>query len=64
MKKDKLKTETDTLIQDLPEDTSWDDLMYRIYVRQKIEKGESDKESGDIFTTTQVEEHFDRIGGN
>ncbi len=60
MKKDKLKTETDTLIQDLPEDTSWDDLMYRIYVRQKIEKGESDKESGDIFTTTQVEEHFDR----
>ncbi len=52
--------ETDTLIQDLPEDTSWDDLMYGIYVRQKIEKGESDKESGDIFTTTQVEEHFDK----
>ncbi len=60
MNRDRLRKATDILIQDLPEDASWDDLMYRIYVRQKIDNGEKDKESGDVFTTAQVEEHFDQ----
>ena len=32
-----LKTEAHNLIDRLPDDASWDDLMYQIYVRQAIE---------------------------
>ena len=60
MKKEELRRETDTLIQELPDDTSWDDLMYRIYVRQKIERGHGDKESGQVHSTRFVEEHFSK----
>ena len=27
------------LIQDLPDEASWDDIMYKLYVTQKIEAG-------------------------
>lgn len=27
------------LVRKMPRDASWDDLMYRVYVRQKIEAG-------------------------
>ena len=30
------------LVRGLPASSSWDDLMYRIYVRQKIEAGLTD----------------------
>ena len=39
MDKAELRSRTQSILDELPEDTSWDDLMYRIYVRQKIEKG-------------------------
>ncbi|MCJ8331521.1 MAG: hypothetical protein HRT89_11795 [Lentisphaeria bacterium] len=42
MRKEHLKKETELLIDDLPEDASWDDLMYKIYVRKKIDKGLDD----------------------
>lgn len=30
------------LVRQLPRNASWDDLMYRVYVRQKIEAGLND----------------------
>jgi len=54
MKKDQIRKEADLLLQDLPEETSWDDLMYRIYVRQKIEKGLKDSENGRLRTTDEL----------
>jgi len=30
----------------LPEQTTWDDVMYTLYVRQKIEEGLKDVEEG------------------
>jgi predicted transcriptional regulator len=41
------------LVEDLPDDASWDDLMYRIYVRQAIEAGLNDSDAG---RTVDVEE--------
>ena len=35
-------------IKTLPDDASWDDVMYRIYVRQKIENGLKDVTEGNI----------------
>jgi predicted transcriptional regulator len=36
---DTLREEAHRLVDQLPEGASWDDLMYQIYVRQKIEAG-------------------------
>ncbi|WP_251930750.1 hypothetical protein [Salinibacter ruber] len=35
----KVKEEAQRLIEKLPDDATWDDLMRRIYVRQAIEAG-------------------------
>jgi len=34
------------LVEQLPDNATWDDLMYEIYVRQAIESGISDSEAG------------------
>jgi hypothetical protein len=36
------KDDAHKLIDKLPENSTWDDLIYEIYVRQAIEKGLSD----------------------
>ena len=33
----KVKEEAERLIQELPDDATWDDLMQKIYVRQAID---------------------------
>jgi Tfp pilus assembly protein PilO len=34
-----VKEEAKQLVKQLPEDVTWADLMYEVYVRQKIEAG-------------------------
>jgi predicted transcriptional regulator len=41
-------------IDSLPDEASWDDLMYHLYVRQKIEAGLRDIESGRTVPTSEV----------
>lgn len=48
--------ETNILISDLPEDTSWSDLMYKIYVRQKIENGLKDVDEARMLSTEEVKQ--------
>jgi hypothetical protein len=48
-----LKEEAKQLIDSLPSLTSWEQLMYEIYVREAIEKGLADSKEG---RTTPVEE--------
>lgn len=40
------KDEAHKLIDQLPADATWDDLMHEIYVREAIEKGLEDSKSG------------------
>ena len=40
------KEEAHKLIDQLPPDATWDDLMHEIYVRESIEKGLADSEAG------------------
>jgi hypothetical protein len=42
------------LVRDLPGSASWDDLMYRIYVRQKIEAGLGDIRAGRVHSHAAV----------
>ena len=39
MQNARVKNEAKRLVEELPEDATWDDLMYKIYVRQAIEAG-------------------------
>jgi hypothetical protein len=41
-----LKDEAHRLIDQLPRDATWDDLMHRICVRKVVEKGMADCEAG------------------
>ena len=54
-----IKEEARRLIDRLPENASWDDLMYEIYVRQAIERGLADSDAG---RTKPIEEVRARYG--
>ena len=54
-----IKEKAENLLKNLPEDATWDDLMYRIYVRQAIEDGLEDSEAG---RTLDVKEVRSRLG--
>lgn len=46
------------LAKALPDECTWDDVMYRIYVRQKIEAGLNDAEEGRLFSHEEVFKEF------
>ena len=53
-----VKAEALKLVRGLSTSSSWDDLMYRIYVRQKIEAGLSDFRSGRIHAHAAIRKEF------
>ncbi|MDD2762521.1 MAG: hypothetical protein PHE83_00950 [Opitutaceae bacterium] len=53
-----VKTEAIRLVQGLPAASSWDDLMYRIYVRQKIEAGLADIAAGRVHPHAAIRKEF------
>lgn len=54
MKREELKRETNRLLEKLPDKTDWDDLMYHIYVRKKIDAGLRDSAGGRVVTSAQI----------
>jgi predicted transcriptional regulator len=42
------------IIDHLPEQATWDDIMYELYVKQKIEEGLADIEAGNTIPHEQV----------
>ena len=42
------------LIEHLPDQASWNDIMYELYVKQKIEEGLADIEAGRTTPHEQV----------
>ncbi len=53
-----IKEEVQGLLKDLPEDATWDDLMYKIYVRQAIEAGLEDSKAGRTIDVKEVRSRF------
>jgi predicted transcriptional regulator len=53
-----VKDEAHRLIDRLPEEATWDDLMYEIYVRQAIEAGLRDGEAGRVTDHESVRKSF------
>ncbi len=53
-----VKEEARRLVENLPEDVTWDDLMYRIYVRQAIEAGLADSDADRVVEVEDVRKSF------
>ena len=53
-----IKDEAQRLIELLPENSTWDDLMHRIYVRQAIERGVEDSKSGRKTNVSEIREKY------
>jgi hypothetical protein len=49
-----IKSEARRLVEQLPDDATWDDLMYEIYVRQAIEAGLQDSREGRTVPVAEV----------
>jgi predicted transcriptional regulator len=54
----KVKEEARRLVERLPEDATWDDVMHEIYVRQSIEAGLADAEAGRLTSVENVRSKF------
>lgn len=53
-----IKADAHKIIDGLPSSATWDDVMYRIYVRQSIEAGLGDVERGDTVPVDEVRRTF------
>lgn len=46
------------LVDGLPEEASWDDVIYQMYVRKKIEKGIEAADEGRVLAHEEVKRQF------
>jgi predicted transcriptional regulator len=53
-----VKQAAQRMVAELDEGATWEDLMYKIYVRQAIEKGLQDSEAGRTLDVGQVRARF------
>ncbi|MCL2820134.1 MAG: hypothetical protein FWD38_04800 [Oscillospiraceae bacterium] len=42
----------------LPDTSTWDDIMYFLYVNQKLDKGLDDIENGAVYTMEEAREYI------
>jgi len=54
----RVKKELARLIDRLPDEVTWDDVMYEIYVRQKIEEGLKAADEGRLISHEEVKKRF------
>lgn len=48
------KKSVSKLLKEMPDDCTYDDIQYHLYVLQKIEKGLNDAKAGKTYTTDQM----------
>ena len=53
-----VKEQARRLVDQLPESSTWDDLMHEIYVRQAVEAGLADSNAGRTRSVDEVRAEF------
>lgn len=53
-----VKEEAHRLLDNLPDSTTWEDLLYRIYVRETIQEGLRDSDAGQTIDVEEVRKRF------
>lgn len=59
MQTESMKQEAYRILDNLPDKATWDDLMYKIYVRQTIEAGIKDSDKGRTVDVKEVRKRFE-----
>ncbi len=58
------KEEVRKLLEQLPDDSSFEDIQYHIYVREKIERGLQEVKEGRVLSQEDVERRMSKwLGG-
>ncbi len=58
MQTENIKQKAYRIVDKLPVNATWDDLMYHIYVRQTIEAGIKDSDEGRTVDVKEVRKKF------
>lgn len=54
------KDEARKMLDTLPDDSSWEDIQYSIYVRERIERGLREAEEGKTLKQEEIERRMER----
>ena len=54
------KQEVMELLKDLPDTSTFEEIQYHLYVRQKVQRGIQDVEEGRIYTQEEVEKRMQK----
>jgi predicted transcriptional regulator len=54
------KEEVQKMLEQIPDDSSFEDIQYHIYVREKIEHGLKDIEEGRILDQEEIERRMSK----
>ena len=57
------REEVRRLLESLPDDASYEDIQYHIYVQQKIDKGLEASERSDFISDEEIERRIARWAG-
>ena len=49
-----IRVEARRLVEQLPDDATWDDVLYKVYVRQSVEAGLDDCRAGRVVPVAEV----------
>ena len=58
MSTENIKEEARRLVENMPENATWDELMHEIYLRQAIKAGLADSKAGKTLDVSEVREKF------
>ena len=53
-----IKSEAKKMIDELPKDSTWDDLMHEVYIRQAIESGLQDSKAGRTVQVSEIRKKY------
>ena len=59
-----VREEARNLLDKLPDEASWDDLMYKIYVRKKIDEGIKAADEGKVLSHGAAEKRIRSRGSS
>ena len=54
------KEEVRKMLEHLPDDVSFEDIQYHIYVREKIERGFQDVQEGRVLSQEDIEDRMSK----
>ena len=53
-----IRSEAHRLVDGLPDNASWEDVMYRVYVKQCVDAGIEDADAGRVVDVADVRRQF------